>query len=285
MGVRGHRRQFGKRKVSFDLERGNGELIRPRLRQQRHVLEQALRRVGEIEIEARGIVTPNPLEKDGRRDQRGFAGLQRKRHPGRHRFTLVVVVSQRFTIGRVDAVDVAAVPVVPDAGAKAEFVLDDRATAGRADLVTRRTALREAELFMREAAVLGQARFVRDEPHRTGFRARAEQGALRTALDFHPLQVEHRRIRIADVSIRGEPPLDGGIVDVDAHRGGPEYRFQSANRDDGQQGCVTIQAEGQSRRNGRQIADALMSACTRSAWLRALMLIGTRSRDSDRRSR
>ena len=79
-------------------------------------------------------------------DTERIIGLNQKGEAGGHRIRAVGVLVEYRLRGRVDAVEPAAVVAVPDAGAKSEYIVNQRAAMGDADFVARFTAAGEGDL-------------------------------------------------------------------------------------------------------------------------------------------
>src|SRR5208283_5676618 len=114
----------------------------------------------------------------------------------------------------IHAVDPAAVTPVPDTAADSQDVVDNRFAGGNAGFVARRPPFRESDLAAGVQVRFVQARLGHDVAHGTTLGAGAEQGPLRAAQDFHPIQVKGLGQRV--VGVKSElARLDGRVVDID----------------------------------------------------------------------
>ena len=132
-------------------------------------------------------------------------------------------------VGR-HAIDPTAVLAAPDADAKTERVIDDRAARRSAQLVALCAVLGVGEIAAQITRIGMEARIRRDEANRSAFGACAEQGALRPAQHLDALEVEDLGEGVR-VPIAGVAHLDRRIVDVDAGGGGTDIGEHAANRD------------------------------------------------------
>ncbi len=104
---------------------------------------------------------------------------------------------------------------------------------------------------MGQGAEAGQAGLAGDVAHRAAFGSGAEQGALRPALYFHPVEVEHRRQGVVGVQAQG-PHLDRGVVDIDPGGARPCLGADAADRD-----VLAHRVEGDPGRVAGQFAEGL----------------------------
>ena len=171
----------------------------------------------------------------------------------------MIVVTARYG-ARV--IDVAAIAAMPGADAEAEFVRHDRSAEGGTGLVTRVALVGVAGVDAGISAVLSETGFGRDEADRATLGARSEQGSLRPAQDFDPVEIEHLGEGGADQPYDADPDLHGDVVEVDGRRRSAAARIDAAN---GQQVLRTrhlIVDAGRSLRHVGKVRDAqLVEGC------------------------
>ena len=164
---------------------------------------------------------------------------------------VIAVLVDRVARQIIDAVDITAVAPVPGADAETEHVVDERSAERGAGFIGRRAVLRGRELGFCVSAVIGEARLRRDITHRAAFGARAEERALRSAQNFHALQIEHRRKRVVGAEAQ-RADLDRRVVDIDA--GG---RVAGAGIDAADGDVVRRFVEGHARRVFHEVGEIL----------------------------
>ena len=242
--------------ITFDLEGGQYEVVRC----------GTLRGVGAHISVAAGIGVQRPVTLDVVAvpilviDARGDLDLIGDGPHGsqaeQHGLIVVGVLLVGFKRGfRIDSIDVTAVAPVPDRDARAQGAVHQRAARGDARFVAGCSTFGVGNLIAAVEAGLGQARLGGDVADRAAFGARAEQGALRSAQNLDPVDVEG--LRQCLVGIEGERShLNRRVIQVDAGGAGASGGRDTANRYVVRSGVVDVDA----RREARDVDDVLDTA-------------------------
>ena len=168
------------------------------------------------------------------------------------------LVDRRGSVqGRVEvlAIDIAALMAVPGAEAKAEHVLDDRTADRQTRLIGGVAAIGPGKLRPSIGGVGLQVRLGRDEPDRAAFGTAAEQGALRSAQDLHPVKIEHQGVGVGR-RITDHAGLDRRVVNIDAGGGRSDLGINAPDGDVGL-GAETVRVELNARRQRGDVLDSL----------------------------
>ena len=271
--IRAHRGHGHRIEIGGDLHGRQDEAVALRLGERRVAGEVASVRISHAEraridrrgqrdgrradgVERRAVVLLDVLIVEAGLDvqpvvRREVQGAAEDRRVGRVAVGLAVVrILPALTV------DPAAFFALQEADAEAQLAFDDRAADGHAGFVARIAVIDDAGPGASIDAVVGQARGRRDEADGAALRARAEQGALRTAQHFDALEVEdvgHGRAGVVD---RGVTGLDRGVVDVHRCRGRAGRRFDAADGDPLGTILRNVHARGL-QRDVADVADAL----------------------------
>lgn len=154
------------------------------------------------------------LVKEGRCDLQSVHRSKQKGDSGDIVLSRIRILVQQGTCRVSDMIDVAAIGPGPQAGTESRFALHQRTTAGHTHLPVRRSVVLETHFAARVEAVARQAGRRCNESYRAALRPRTEQRALRSAQNFHSLQIKQLRIG-GEAAVKADVTrLDGRIVNV-----------------------------------------------------------------------